>query len=128
MQIVKIVVDDKELIFVNEREEINEHGFTHTTTVFINGVEYGSAWRNWFQKPWGRHEFQCVMEDVIYDLRYKRRDFLWNKFMTERGYIRTSQKRRDEFLDYVNMDDEFNLYDDRLIQKIRCLNKPFTGY
>lgn len=116
MQIRKFEIDGKAVEFVNEYRN-TRYGFAHDTHLFVNGHEYKEATCHYINRTWERYAFQSVMRQAVYLCKEDRENYLKDVFKTNKGYVKLTAKRAEEFKAFLEMDNEYRFYN-RLMEEL----------
>ena len=98
-----IMVNNKKYSF-NCRTESNYNGFKHIATLYIDDNCVSRSSRQYYNRTWERYEYQSVMIDLIKEQMEVLDSWYLDKFKTEKGYKRMTDKRKLEFSDYIAFD------------------------
>lgn len=99
------------IIYINEVKyeficmtDKNYNGFKHIARLYINGEFANRKERQYYNRTWEKYDYQSVMLDTIKDQIEYLNSFYIEKFKTEKGYKRMTDKRKLEFSDYIAFD------------------------
>jgi hypothetical protein len=99
------------IIYVNEVKyeficmtDKNYNGFKHIAKLYINGRFANRKERQYYNRTWEKYDYQSVMLDIIKEQIEILNSWYLEKFKTEKGYKRMTDKRKLEFSDYIALD------------------------
>ena len=109
MELKKLNINGKEIEFANVSRGAR-NGFAHDTTVFIDGMRYGTHTCHYLNRTWERYTYQSVMRCAICDLRDEREEYLKREFKRVNGYTKLTAKRAEQFAEQIKGDEYIALY------------------
>lgn len=104
-----VEVNGKKYTFFNESGNTRS-GFYHKSVLFINDNEVIDNRCNYYNRTWECYQYQTVMKYCLYKLKNNRVERLKERFKTENGYSKMTQKRLEEFQKVVDNDALYNEY------------------
>lgn len=109
MEIKKLVINDREVEFVNQSRGTRT-GFAHDTVLFIDGYERANATCIYYNRTWERYAYQTVMRRAVIELRDRQTGYLKEQFKAEKGYQKLTAKRQAEFEAVRDANKEIQFY------------------
>ena len=118
MEVKKINTKFGVYMFVNESAN-TRNGFKHISTLFRDEHAIGTAEVHYINRTWECYRYQTSMCRIVNNLIENRRNYLYDKFKTEKNYAHMSEKRRAEF--------EKSIRDDKTIAEYNALYDVLRG-
>lgn len=87
---------------INNDYKNNRNGFSHSSTLNINGCNVATAKINYINRTWEKYEFQTSARKVINNYIASLIEKYKNTFMDENNFSRLTQKRKLQFKDYLD--------------------------
>lgn len=109
MEIRKFEINGKQVEFVNQSRGTRS-GFAHDTTVFINGCQRREATCHYINRTWERYTYQSVMMQAVWLLEEAEENYLREKFKREKGYNKLTAKRKLEFTEILDNNEDIKFY------------------
>ena len=103
---------DKDLsnyIMVNNSGS-NRYGFWHESTLFLGDNEIAQYKAHYINRTWESYKFQSSMRGTAYEAKEHWEKYYLAKFKGEKGYIKLTAKRKEEFDEYLKNKKEIIIY------------------
>lgn len=104
------------IIYVNEvkyeficMSEKNYNGFKHIARLYVDGEFVNRCERQYYNRTWEMYDYQSVMMDIIKEQIEYLNTFYIEKFKTEKGYKRMTDKRKLELNNYLKDNVKYQL-------------------
>lgn len=103
-----IYVNEVKYEFVCLREN-NYDGFKHIARLYVDGEFVNKCERQYYNRTWEMYDYQSVMIDIIKEQIEYLNTFYIEKFKTEKGYKRMTDKRKLELDNYLKDNVKYQL-------------------
>lgn len=111
METKKVVVNEKEYLFVNESGS-TRNGFYHRSVLLRNGNEIMTNKVNYLNRTWECYRYQTAMRGCVSQLKANRAEKLKNEYKTVNMISRMTAKRQAEFETILNNDSLYKEYEE----------------
>lgn len=84
------------------------NGFNHTCELFVNGNSESYGKCVYCNRTWEKYTYQSVMFRAINNLLEELEERLKKQFKAANGYVNFTQKRKEEFKQFMSNDSKVN--------------------